>query len=188
MVRGGGTADGVHPVEVRSQFAIASITKTVIAAEVMWLAEQGLLRLDDPVAAHLPPEFHFDTRGVTIRNLLSMESGIPDPAGSSALLLANLRRDWTPEEVLSYVPADRHKPGDHFVYEDSNYMLLDLVVQHTTGMSVAQALRAAHPGRPGSRHDGVSARGTTEGAAGAPVPERLGPAEHRRARRRVPAR
>jgi len=35
-----GTADGVHQVEADSQFAIASITKTVIAAEVMSLSER----------------------------------------------------------------------------------------------------------------------------------------------------
>src|SRR6266478_2806468 len=49
-----GTADGVHPVEVRSQFSIASLTKTVIAAEVMRLSEKGLLRLIDPVSEHPP--------------------------------------------------------------------------------------------------------------------------------------
>ena len=46
-----GTADGVHPVKVRSEFSIASITKTVIAAEIMRLSEQGKLRLSDPVSA-----------------------------------------------------------------------------------------------------------------------------------------
>ena len=43
-----GTADGVHPVKVRSQFSIASITKTVIAAEIMRLSEQGMLRSERP--------------------------------------------------------------------------------------------------------------------------------------------
>ena len=39
-----GTADGVNPMQVRSQFAIASLTKTVISAKILWLVEQGLLR------------------------------------------------------------------------------------------------------------------------------------------------
>src|SRR4029077_14595860 len=91
---------------------------------------------------------HFDTNGATVENLLHMESGIPDPAPSSAALAAfygqpvDLLRAWTPEEVLATVPADRSKPGDHFVYEDANYMLLGLVVQQATGTSVAAALRA----------------------------------------------
>ena len=121
-----GTADGVNPMQVRSQFAIASLTKTVIAAEIMWLSEQGLLHLSDPVSEHLPPSFHFDTNGATIENLLPMESGIPDPvlSESAPAVLADPLRYWTAEEVLASVPADRNKPGDHFVYEDANYMLL----------------------------------------------------------------
>ncbi len=143
-----GTADGVHPVEARSQFAIASLTKTVIAAEVMRLSEQGLLRLSDPVSEHLPADFHFDTNGATVENLLHMESGIPDPAPNAAALAAfygqpvDLLRVWTPQEVLASVPANRSKPGDHFVYEDANYMLLGLVIEETTGTSVAAALRS----------------------------------------------
>lgn len=135
-----GTADGVHPVETGSQFAIASLTKTVIAAEVMRLAEAGALRLGDQLSEHLPPDFEFDTNGATIENLLAMESGIPDP------FLENWEEDplraWTPQEVLATVPDRREEAGDHFVYEDANYMLLGLVIEETTGLSVADALRA----------------------------------------------
>jgi D-alanyl-D-alanine carboxypeptidase len=138
-----GTADGVHPVEARSQFAIASITKTVIAAEVMRLSERGLLRLSDPVSQHLPSSFHFDTNGATIGNLLHMESGIPDPALTVAAAEADPLREWTPREVLATVPDYRSKPGDRFVYEDANYMLLGLVIEATTGTSVAAALRSS---------------------------------------------
>jgi CubicO group peptidase (beta-lactamase class C family) len=143
-----GTADGMHPVEVRSQFGIASITKTVIAAEIMRLSERGLLRLNDPVSKHLPSTFHFDTNGATVENLLHMESGIPDPAPNNAALAAfygqtpDPLRAWTPQEVLASVPAGRSKPGEHYVYEDANYMLLGLVIEETTGKSVAAALRS----------------------------------------------
>jgi CubicO group peptidase (beta-lactamase class C family) len=138
-----GTADGVHPIEALSQFGIASITKTVIAAEIMRLSEQGLLSLSDPISKHLPPSFHFDSNGATIQNLLHMESGIPDPTyfGPSDAK-ANPLRDWTPEEVLATVPAIRSTPGDHYVYEDANYMLLGLVIRQTTGLSVAATLRS----------------------------------------------
>jgi CubicO group peptidase (beta-lactamase class C family) len=54
-----GTADGEHPLEADSQFAIASITKTVIAAEVMHLSKEGPLRLGDQVSRHLPKESRF---------------------------------------------------------------------------------------------------------------------------------
>jgi D-alanyl-D-alanine carboxypeptidase len=138
-----GTADGVHPIEARSQFGMASITKTVIAAEIMRLSEQGLLSLSDPISKHLPQSFHFDTNGATVQNLLHMESGIPDPTyfGPDDAK-ADPLRDWIPEEVLATVPALRSNPGDHYVYGDANYMLLSLVIRQTTGTSVAAALRS----------------------------------------------
>jgi D-alanyl-D-alanine carboxypeptidase len=144
-----GTADGVHPIEARTQFGIASITKTVIAAEVMRLSERGLLRLSDLVSEHFPPNLHFDTNGATIENLLHMESGIPNPAADAAGLAhfygqpEDPLRVWTPEEVLGTVPAYRSKPGDRYVYENVNYMLLALVIEETTGLSVAAALRSS---------------------------------------------
>lgn len=137
-----GTADGVNLMQVNSQFAIASLTKTVIASEIMWLSEQGLLSLSDLVTEHLPQSLNFDTNGTTIENLLSMESGIPDPANNYAEIMSDPLRNWTTEEVLASVPATRSKPGDHFVYEDTNYQLLALVIKETTGMSVASALRS----------------------------------------------
>ena len=65
-----GTADGVRDVRVDSQFGIASVTKSVIAAQVMQLVEAGELSLDAPATDYLPADFDFDTNGATIRQLL----------------------------------------------------------------------------------------------------------------------
>jgi D-alanyl-D-alanine carboxypeptidase len=138
-----GTADGTHPVVARSKYGIGSISKTVIAAEIMRLAEQHKLRLSDLVSKHLPPGFHFNAKGVTIKDLLALTAGIPDPKAPQGTdpLKAHPLHHWTLEEVLSYVPAHRNKPGVHWFYGDSDYILLALVVRHTTGMGVAAALR-----------------------------------------------
>src|SRR3954451_948707 len=136
-----GSADDEHPVEVSSSFGIASLTKTVIAAQVMLLGDQGKLNLSDPVSAHLPADFTFDTNGATIGNLLAMESGIPDPVLNPDYA-ADLMRSWSVREVLATVPPYRSKPGDHFVYEDANYMLLGMVVAQVTGRTTAASLRS----------------------------------------------
>ena len=73
-----GKADGVRDVRVNDQFAIGSVTKSVIAAQVMQMVEAGELDLDDPATDHLPPDLDFDTNGATIRQLLGHRSGIPD--------------------------------------------------------------------------------------------------------------
>lgn len=49
-----GTIDGTEPVRRNSMFRIASMTKPITAAAVLALAEDGLLRLDDPLAVLLP--------------------------------------------------------------------------------------------------------------------------------------
>ena len=49
-----GKADGVRDVTVDDQFAIASVTKSVVAAQWMQMVEAGELGLDDPAADHLP--------------------------------------------------------------------------------------------------------------------------------------
>jgi CubicO group peptidase (beta-lactamase class C family) len=67
-----GSADGVRDVQVDSQFGIASITKSVIAAQVMQMVEAGELSLDAPASDYLPANFDFDTNGATIRQLLGM--------------------------------------------------------------------------------------------------------------------
>jgi D-alanyl-D-alanine carboxypeptidase len=137
-----GTADDVHAIPIDSSFGIASNTKTVIAAEIMLLADEGKLKLSDPVSAHLPRGFAFDTNGATVGNLLAMESGIPDPALNNTDYAADLMHNWSVQDVLATVPAIRSKPGDHFVYEDANYMLLGMVVAQVAGRTTAEALRS----------------------------------------------
>ena len=73
-----GKADGVRDLRIDDQIAIASVTKSVIAAQVMQLVEAGELDLDDPATDHLPPDLDFDTNGATVRQLLGMHSGILD--------------------------------------------------------------------------------------------------------------
>ena len=67
-------------VEIDTPFAIASVTKIFTTFSVLQLIEDGLATLDDPIGMHLPnlPNEQWKTR--TIRDLLSMSSGIPELA------------------------------------------------------------------------------------------------------------
>jgi D-alanyl-D-alanine carboxypeptidase len=138
-----GKADGVRDVRVNDQFAIASVVKSVIAAQVMQMVEAGELDLDDPAAAHLPPDLDFDTNGATIRQLLSHRSGIPqtDFEAEDKRLLAHPRRLWTPAEALELVPPERAPAGEEFEYANANYQLLGLVIEQIRGRPVADVLR-----------------------------------------------
>ena len=134
-----GKADGVRDVTSNDQFAIASVTKSVVAAQVMQMVEAGELGLDDTAADHLPPDLDFDTDGATIRQLLGHRSGLPgiDPAVFDAAIQESPTEDrqrvWTPAEILELVLPDRDPPGQTFAYTNTNYLLLGLVIEQLAG-------------------------------------------------------
>ncbi|MBN9738570.1 D-alanyl-D-alanine carboxypeptidase [Pseudonocardia sp. P1] len=123
---------------------IASITKTLTAAVVVQLAQEGRLRLDDPVSAHVP-----GVPGggdITVADLLTMRSGLygftGDP-GFAATLDADPGKVWTPQKTLAI--AYRHPPlfppGTAYDYSNTNYTLLGLVVEQVEGRPLGQVYR-----------------------------------------------
>jgi D-alanyl-D-alanine carboxypeptidase len=137
-----GKANGVRDVRVDDQFAIASTTKSIVAAQVMQMVEEGELDLDDPATAHLPPDLDFDTNGATIRQLLNQRSGIPDyQAELDDRLFAHRRRFWSPAEVLELAPTERAPAGEEFEYANINYVVLGLVIEQVRGRPLADVLR-----------------------------------------------
>ncbi|MDQ3771332.1 MAG: beta-lactamase family protein, partial [Actinomycetota bacterium] len=134
-------ADGVRNVGLDDQFPIGSVTKAVVAAQVMQMVEAGELDLDDPATDHLPPDLDFDTNGATIRHLLGMQSGIPDYwTEMKQILSTDRQRVWTTAELLDRVPDHRLDAG-HFVYSNTNYLLLELVIKQVSGRPVVDVLR-----------------------------------------------
>src|SRR6185369_8918332 len=68
------------PVTTRTLFHMASVTKTFVATAIMQLVEQGKIDLDAPLVKYLPYFRMKDERYriITIRQMLSHTSGIPD--------------------------------------------------------------------------------------------------------------
>ena len=113
----------------------------------MQMVEAGELRLDDQAADHLPPDFDFDANGATIRQLLGHRGGFPgydpalfDPARQESPS-NDRRRVWTPAEMLEMVLVDRVPPGETFEYNNTNYLLLGLVIEQVRGRPIAEVLR-----------------------------------------------
>lgn len=138
-----GTADGVRDLQIDDQLAIASITKSVVAAQVMLMVEAGELGLDDLVADHLPGDLEIDTDEVTVRQLLGHRSGLPDyyELGRLADIQNEPQRVWTATELLALVPSERTPPGGTFAYAETNYLLLGMVIEHLRGRPLGDVLR-----------------------------------------------
>jgi CubicO group peptidase (beta-lactamase class C family) len=133
------------PLSPDAQLLTASVGKTVTAAQVLRLVDEGTLGLDDPIADHLSREVaFFDANGATIRDVLGMRSGIPDPPGYEALLDAGS----TPAELLEGTSAI-FPAGSEISYASINYMLLGMVIEHVTGRPLWEALRTGVLDRPG---------------------------------------
>lgn len=137
-----GTADGVRDIGPDDQLSIGSITKSILAAQVMQMAEAGELELDDPATDHLPADFAFDTNEATIRDLLGMRSGIPDYLDALfERVVRDPQREWTLAETLELVGPERAPAGDTFEYSNTNYILIGLIIEHVRGRPLADVLR-----------------------------------------------
>ena len=139
-------AAGVDGAGVRlvpeAMMAIASITKTVTAAEVVFLAQSGRINLDAAASTYLDNPLL--RRHPTVRQLLSHTSGIPEyitPALMDAAT-SDPTRSWTALQALSYAIDPPGDPGSPLMnYSNSNYLLLGLLIEKITGLRYDQAVR-----------------------------------------------
>lgn len=138
---GAAGVDGEETVLVpEAGMAIASITKTFIAAEVMRLAEAGRVDLDAAASTYL--EHPQTANGATVRELLSMRSGIVEPPGEVfEPLETDFERHWEPQDMLALYATRPREPGRRVDYQNANYVLLGLIVEEVTGAPLPQVLR-----------------------------------------------
>jgi serine-type D-Ala-D-Ala carboxypeptidase len=120
-------------------FDLASLTKVVATLpSVLYLVDRGEVALDDPVIRFIP-EFGggTDRDAVTVRQLLSHTSGLPDGHPFYAI-------EGTPEERWQVVPTIGliARPGSIMCYSDIGFMLLGRIVEAVTGMGLDEVATA----------------------------------------------
>jgi CubicO group peptidase (beta-lactamase class C family) len=127
------TADGV--VETRcagdaqesSLFALASLTKPLVALAAMVAAEEGAIDLDAPVGEHLTAFRSSSRAAITPRHLLSHASGLPESAAVA-----------DPLEVEPVTP-----PATRRIYSNEGYAVLGLLITAATRIPHPQYVREA---------------------------------------------
>jgi D-alanyl-D-alanine carboxypeptidase len=141
-----GTADARTgaPLTTTHLFPVASHSKTFTATAVLQLVEAGRMRLDDPIARHVPELEDSDVAAVTVRELLGHQAGVVrDGAQADFWQLAEPfpDRDGVLREVLRAGAV--HRRNEHFKYSNLGYALVGLAIEAVTGRSYADHLRTA---------------------------------------------
>lgn len=134
LLRKGYGYDGEnHLVRADRKSRLGSLSKSFTAAAVMKLAEEGKLRLDEPLESYFPG-FPGGER-ITVHLLLSHLSGI-NP---------NFPREAN-FSLLDTIEAIRSKPllvepGSKFIYSNSGYVVLAGIIEKASGMSYGEYLK-----------------------------------------------
>jgi CubicO group peptidase (beta-lactamase class C family) len=129
------------PVSKDSVFEIGSISKQFVATAVMLLVEEGRLGLEDAIHQYLP-DLPGEWLGVTVRQLLTHTSGIPDYEEIRSYDVYRFR--LTPEEVIRIAhgrPMD-FAPGTGRYYSNTGYFLVSMIVERIEGRPLGQVLQS----------------------------------------------
>lgn len=140
-----GAADkkSVAPNRIDTKFNLGSINKVFTQAAVKLLVEDGRISLDDKLGKFLPDYPNAEAREkVTVRQLLTMTSGVGDIFGEKYLAMpkTNLRniRDYIP--LFSGEPL-AFEPGTKNQYSNGGYVLLGAIIEKISGKNYYDYMR-----------------------------------------------
>ncbi|MBO9658441.1 MAG: beta-lactamase family protein, partial [Chitinophagaceae bacterium] len=131
------------PNTADTKFMIGSVSKPLTAMLVLVQVQKGLISLDKTIAEYLP-QFAGKPAGiVTIRQLLSHTSGMPN---------YDIMKDFFPNVSRRYFERDDYiklymdstlafTPGTKYNYSSWGYFTLGHIVEKVTGRSYAQAMK-----------------------------------------------
>ena len=130
-------------VHAPTPFAVASLTKTFMAALILQLRDEGKLWLGTRISTWLPD---YPRAGdISVKMLLGHRSGIFDyfeHPRYEKLVFGRPRHRWTVKEILALRGPRYCGPGTCFHYSNTNYVLLGKIVRRITGRSPAANIRA----------------------------------------------
>ncbi|WP_031485197.1 serine hydrolase domain-containing protein [Maridesulfovibrio frigidus] len=143
-----------YPMTSNLKFRIGSITKTFVASVVLMLVQEGGINLDMTVREILPGLVINDTK-ITIGHLLQMRSGLTNFSFDEGFLKKFRAQPWyvwSPPELIAFCSTSGRdddlenisatdagcyiehdpRPGAHFEYNNSNYVVLGMIVEKLT--------------------------------------------------------
>jgi CubicO group peptidase (beta-lactamase class C family) len=130
----------VMMAEPGMQYSIGSVSKQFTAAMVLFLVQEGKLKLDDPVGKYLPELTR--ANDVTLREVLSMTSGYQD-FWPEDYVMTSMMVPSTPEHILEVwgrKPLD-FEPRTEWQYSNTNYVIAGRIVEIVGGKPLVEQLQ-----------------------------------------------
>ena len=131
--------DPDKPATPDMRYSVGSISKQFTAAAILFLQQEGKLKLDDPVAKFVPGLTHGDE--VTIRQILSHTSGYQD-YWPEDYLMKSMAGPTTAQEIIdrwAKKPLD-FEPGTQWQYSNTNFVIAGLIVEKVSGKKLMDFL------------------------------------------------
>jgi CubicO group peptidase (beta-lactamase class C family) len=124
------------PVTIDTIYDLASLTKPLVTALlVLKLVERGALELNAPVARYLNEFNNKNTPEITLTQLLTHTSGLPN--WRPLYFDANSRSD-VPAAISRILLEPEILPSAEVIYSDLNYIILGFVMERVTGERLDQ--------------------------------------------------
>jgi CubicO group peptidase (beta-lactamase class C family) len=126
------------PLSPGSVFYMGSVSKQFTAAAVVLAQEQGYLSLDDNVRKYIPeiPDYG---HVITLREMLHHTSGFRDFLSLFALAGLDAGAIHSEAEIIDMIARQKglnNVPGEEWLYSNTNYYLLGVVIERTTKKSL----------------------------------------------------
>lgn len=153
-----------------TNFRLASFTKQFTAMAVMLLVHDGKLHYDDELT-HIFPNFPAYGKSITIRQLLTHTSGLPDyeelmekeeKARGPIWSEAHQIQDAEVLSLLQQQSSGKFAPGASWAYSNSGYVVLGLIVAKVSGMPYRDFLQKRIFSPAGMKHSIVYQQGIDE--------------------------
>lgn len=147
--------NGSGPEALQGSFSAA---KTFTATLVGIALEEGFIQsLDDPITNYLPELLERDSRfaNITVRHLVTMTSGLRWERSDSNPFSDDFLTYYSPDLRATALDSQIvEAPGGAFVYNDYNPLLLGMILERATGMTVSRYMETRLWGPMGAQRDG----------------------------------
>lgn len=140
--KGYGIADLEHDIvnNPTTVFYIGSVSKQFVAFSILLLEEEGKLDLDAPIQTYLP-DFPAYGNTLTIRHFIHHLSGVRDYLTLMDLKGKSYLDHLEKEEVYELIINQEELnfiPGEQYLYSNSCYFMLALIVEKVSGMPFSE--------------------------------------------------